>query len=122
MKQITAFIKPHMEGKVVSALHDLPEFPGFTVIEARGQGHGRGAGGSFVATEMNFAYHPRCVLIVTCEDEQAEAICRIIIENASTGLKGDGIVSVSEVAQLFRIRPGRLPEGAFATSKIKGSK
>lgn len=122
MKQITAFIKPHMEGKVVSALHDLPEFPGFTVIEARGQGHGRGAGGRFVATEMNFTYHPCHILIVICPDELAEAICRTIIENANTGLNGDGIVSISEVAHLFRIRPGHLPDGAFGVSGTKGHK
>ena len=38
---ITALIRPHMEGHVVQALHDLPEFPGFFVTEARGQGRGK---------------------------------------------------------------------------------
>ncbi len=121
MKQITAFIQPHMEGKVVSALHDLPEFPGFTVIEARGQGHGRGAGGSFVATERDLTYHPRHILIVVCDDEHVEALCRVIVKNASTGLKGDGVVSVSDVTLLFRIRSGQLNGGAFSAAGLKGA-
>jgi len=28
MTIVTALIRPHMEGRVVRALHDLPEFPG----------------------------------------------------------------------------------------------
>jgi hypothetical protein len=35
MTLITAFIKPNREGPVVSALHDLPEFPGFSLTEAK---------------------------------------------------------------------------------------
>lgn len=34
---ITALIRPHMEGHVVRALHDLPDFPGFTFDEVRGK-------------------------------------------------------------------------------------
>lgn len=43
---VTAFIHPHLEARVIRALHDLPEFPGFSVAEARGQGRGRGFGGT----------------------------------------------------------------------------
>ena len=44
MTLITALIRPHMEGHVVRALHDMPDFPGFTFDEVRGQGRGRGQG------------------------------------------------------------------------------
>ena len=50
MKVVTALIRPHMEGRVVTALHGLAEFPGFFVTEVRGQGRGRGAGGTYQAT------------------------------------------------------------------------
>lgn len=42
---VTALIRPHMEGHVVRALHELPDFPGFTLTDVRGQGRGRGQGG-----------------------------------------------------------------------------
>lgn len=104
MKQITALIKPHMEGKVVSALHELPEFPGFTVIErVHGQGRGRGAGGSFVATEMNLTFQVHAMLVVVCRDELVEELCRVIIKSAHTGHKGDGIVWVVDAFDFARI-------------------
>lgn len=43
MKRIGAFLQPHRVSKAVAALHALPRFPGFTLLDARGQGHGRGA-------------------------------------------------------------------------------
>jgi nitrogen regulatory protein P-II 1 len=54
---ITALIRPHMEGHVVRALHDLTNFPGFTFDEVRGQGRGRGQGGSYVASDEDITYH-----------------------------------------------------------------
>lgn len=45
MKKICAYIKTHRVGEVIAALHELPCFPGFTVLDGHGQGHGCGAGG-----------------------------------------------------------------------------
>lgn len=38
MKEIKAIIHPHMVHKVVQALRELEHFPGFTLLDARGQG------------------------------------------------------------------------------------
>lgn len=104
MKQVTALIKPHMEGKVVSALHELPEFPGFTIIErVRGQGRGRGVGGGFVATELNLTFQMHAMLVVVCRDELVGQVCGAIIRNAHTGHKGDGIIWVVEAGNFHRI-------------------
>jgi nitrogen regulatory protein PII len=110
MKQITAYIQPHMESRVVQALHELGEFPGFTIADARGQGRGRGAGGHFVPTVENFTYHRRSVLTVICADALADQVCRVIGENARTGRKGDGLITVSDLGQVVRIRDGRSPD------------
>ena len=104
MKMITAIIQPHMEGRVVRALHELPRFPGFTIHEVRGQGRGRGTGGSFRLNEYNLFYHKKLALEVVCEDDLVEEICTVILANAHTGHKGDGIVTVSEIHSLRRIR------------------
>ncbi|MDI4657447.1 hypothetical protein K9U41_13640, partial [Xanthobacter autotrophicus] len=41
LRLVTALIHPHLEARVIKALHELPEFPGFSLAEVRGQGRGR---------------------------------------------------------------------------------
>jgi len=87
---VTALIRPHMEAHVVRALHDLTDFPGFTVSEARGQGRGRGKGGAYVSSETNLTYHRFLELRLVCKSELADVICNRIASAAWTGRKGDG--------------------------------
>jgi len=112
MKEIKAIIQPHMVSKVVRALHELPHFPGLTVLEARGQGRGRGAGGSYKITEDDIDYHPKAVLEVVCADTLAAEITRTIQQTAHTGNKGDGIITVRELTEVVRIRTGEQQEKA----------
>lgn len=110
---ITALIKPHMEGRVVRALHDLPEFPGFSLIEARGQGRGRGLGGAYRATEFDFSYLRHLQLQIVCRNALVPQICNAIATAAWTGHKGDGIIFTTPANSLMRIREaGHPPEGA----------
>ena len=51
MKRIEAFLPPHRLAPVIHQLHELPRFPGLTVLNAHGQGHGRGAGGHYAYDE-----------------------------------------------------------------------
>ena len=106
---ITAVIKPAMEGRVVQALHDLPEFPGFTLTEARGQGRGRGAGGAYRATEYDFAYHHHVQLQIVCRSDVAPAICSAIAGAARTGQKGDGVIFTAPAQSFIRIREAGQP-------------
>lgn len=106
MKEIKAIIQPHMVSKVVRALHELPHFPGLTISDARGQGRGRGAGGAFKVTEDSLDYHPRTVLGILCADELAASITETIRHAAHTGHTGDGIITVTDLAEVIRIRTG----------------
>lgn len=101
---ITALIKPQFEGRVIHALHDLPTFPGFTLTEARGQGRGRGVGGSYVASEHDLVYQRHLQLQVVCAAFDAEFITRIIREMAWTGQRGDGVIYTVPVCSFARIR------------------
>lgn len=101
---ITAFIKPHMEGHVVKALHDLEEFPGFTLSRVRGQGRGRGAGGQFRATEYNFSYQEHLQIQIVCQTALVDDICDVIARAAWTGSKGDGVIFSQPLAHFLRIR------------------
>ena len=107
MKRIEAFIQPHRLAKVVSALHALPAFPGFTILDAHGQGHGRGAGGHF-AYESNegLLYHKRLCLLIICENGEATAVATAVAKAAHTGKSGDGLIAISDIRQVLRIRDG----------------
>lgn len=108
---ITALIRPHMEGHVVRALHDLPDFPGFTFSEVRGQGRGRGQGGSYVSSEADLNYHQFLELRLVCNSEVANDICARVASAAWTGRKGDGVVFTTPVYSFARIREaGRASE------------
>lgn len=112
MKEIKAIIQRHMVGKVVRALHELPHFPGLTLSDARGQGRGRGAGGSFKITEDDVDYHPKAVLEIICADNLAAEITRTLQHTAHTGRSGDGIITVTNLAEVIRIRTGEEQEKA----------
>ena len=109
---ITAFIKPNMEGHVVKALHDLPEFPGFTIDRIRGQGRGRGAGGQFHATEYNFSSQEHLQMQIVCREAISGEICSRIARAAWTGSKGDGIIFTQVVKNFLRIRTDGKQGGA----------
>lgn len=104
MTVVTALMRPQMEARVVSALHDLPEFPGFTITEARGQGRGRGARGSYLASELDLTYHRFLQIQVVCPQSAAAHIGSVIAAAAWTGQKGDGIVFTSSAQSFVRIR------------------
>lgn len=104
MTIVTALIRPHMEGRVVRALHDFPEFPGFYITEARGQGRGRGAGGAYKATEFDLTYHRYLHLQFVCRTAIAADICEVIAAAAWTGNKGDGVIFSTEADSFRRIR------------------
>lgn len=104
MTLITALIRPHMESHVVRALHDLPDFPGFTFTQVRGQGRGRGAGGHYVSSETDLTFHQFLELRLVCRTELADEIRDRIASAAWTGRKGDGVVLTTPVHSFARIR------------------
>ena len=112
MRTIKAIIQPHIVTRVVRALHDLPHFPGLTLSDARGQGRGRGAGGSYRVTEDDIDYHRKVILEVVCTDAHADSIVDLIRNAAHTGNKDDGIIIVSAVHEVIRIRTGDTQDNA----------
>lgn len=106
MKQITAILQPHRLEKVEEALHRQPHFPGFTLLNAQGHPRGHGAGHAYVADEWDPDHHARLVLLMYCADEHAPALVDAIEQAAHTGQAGDGLIAVTEVVDIVRIRSG----------------
>ena len=112
MKQITAIIQPHMLGRVEHALHELPHFPGFTLLRAQGHVRGRAADHAWHATEGDIDEHDNLMLLIFCSDPLAPRIVETVQRNARTGLRGDGLIAVQEVADILRIGSGEHGEDA----------
>lgn len=82
MKEITAIIQPHTLSRVMQALH------------------------AFRFTENNFSFHDKMLLLVTCEAVLADSVVAAIAQAARPGNKGDGLVTVKDVARVICIRTG----------------
>ena len=113
MKQITAVIKPHRAEKVIEALQALPHFPGYTLLEGRGQGRGRGPGGAHQVSLADIEDHEKSVLLVVCVDALAPDVVQTIRRAAHTGLPEDGIVWTVDLQQVMRIRTGETGRDAI---------
>ena len=106
MKEIKAIIQPHMLDKVMEALHSLPHFPGVTVSDCHGQGHGRGPGGHYQPAPRDVFFAKQVKLEVLCDDTMCDELVDIICRNAHTGNPGDGIMMVADLQRVVRIRAG----------------
>ena len=112
MKQIIAMIQPHRLENVEAALHLLEHLPGFTLFQAHGHPRGKGAHHAFTSNEWNPDAHDRLVLMIFCEDQHVEKLVSTIRDAAYTGNPGDGLIAVTEVVSLVRIRSGERDDDA----------
>jgi nitrogen regulatory protein P-II 1 len=104
MKEIRAIMQPHMLSKVMDALHRCEHFPGATVSDCQGQSRGRGRGGQYQATQETIFFAKKVRLDVLCSDEACDHLVDVIRKAAHTGNPGDGIIAVSDVGHVVRIR------------------
>ena len=112
MREIIAVIHPHMVSQVVHALHALEHFPGLTLVDCRGQGRGRGEGGTYQVTEEAIDYNRKVMLLLVCAEAFVPTIVETIQRAAHTGTRGDGLILVRPLAQTIRIRTGEQDEAA----------
>lgn len=106
MKQIIAVIKPHRLEPVAQALKLLDNHPGFTLFQAHGHQRGPGPHHADVAGEWQPVAHDNLVLMIYCDDSHALQVVETIRIAAHTGNPGDGLIAVSDVDSIVRIRTG----------------
>lgn len=104
MQQITAIFRSHRLEEVEKSLFELAHMPGFTVHSARGCPRGHGADRRFVADDWDPDRHDQVVLLIYCAVEHAETIVTAVRQAAFTGHPGDGIIAISDLIDLVRIR------------------
>ena len=103
MKEIKAYIRPEKIAQVVRAL-ETAGFKDMTIIDVHALGT--------LCDPERFAYsvefverHSRIVkLEMVVDDEKLGNTVRIILENAHSGLPGDGVLFVTDIHAAYRIR------------------
>ena len=106
MKQIIAIIRPSAVERVEHAMHELGHFPGITLLHVRGKSRGRGAGHAYEPVEWDIEEHDNVMMLVICPDELASLVVDAISGAAHTGRPGDGVIAISEISEVVRIRTG----------------
>ena len=106
MKEIKAIIQPHMLTKVIDFLKAMENLPGVTVSEVRGFGHSTSESASDNLVGEFIEYAKKTKLEIVVPDELAERVVQAIARNAHTGLPGDGLIFVSPVDDVVKIRTG----------------
>jgi len=108
MKEIIAYIKPHRLTRVTMALQKVKGLGGMSVSQVKG--FGRKNEEDSVRTEtddlLDFAEYTK--IEIFCPDEIAEELVSIIDKTATTGLRGDGKMFVSDVQRGFKIGNGEI--------------
>lgn len=111
MKLLKAFVRTHKLEEIVRAL-EAAKAPGITVSRVHGVGYGY-APNMFTLSESEMSRAQTMAKVeVVCADTQVDHLVDALISSAQTGLRGDGIVFVTEVERAIRIRTKE--EGAAA--------
>lgn len=104
MKEIKAFVKPF---KVNDIFHHLLDagFSNLTVSMAEGTGNLENSDPS-VSTHFSITDSQVAKIEIVCNKHDVDKIVAIISEQGRTGNPGDGIIYVSDVNQVYRVKDG----------------
>lgn len=115
MKQITAIIKPFTLGRVKDSLSGVDfDTGGMTVTEVKGFGRQKGHVEIYRGSEYEVDFLPKIQIDILVQDQHAEKVIDLIVNNAKTGKIGDGKIWVKPVERVVRIRTGEENEKVLA--------
>lgn len=113
MKRIIAIINPVMRDEVVAALHNVKDFPGASMTEAKGIRRGVHQKREERIEPLTLSFPDYIRLEILCLDTLVETLVDAIRSNAYTGKHGDGIIAVSPVETVLKICDGTTNEAAL---------
>ena len=106
MREIKAFIRRSMVSHVIKALRDH-DFKSVTVTEVEGTGRfTRPDNYAKPSLKFQLTHSEMSKMELVFKKEDVTKIAKIISEHGGTGEKGDGIIYVSEVEQIFKVSTG----------------
>lgn len=106
MKEVKAIIQPFLLSKVIDALQGIEGLPGVTVSEIKGFGRGRAHDAEEKVVDGDIEYARKVKLEIVVPDRLLDAVLEVVKKEAHTGRPGDGLIFVSTVDDVIRIRTG----------------
>jgi nitrogen regulatory protein PII len=104
MKKVEAVFRPERLDQVAYAL-DQAGFHGFTITDARGHGRSPDKVGEWRGVSYEMLVTHKLSITVIVEDTEVEPCIRAIGRGAATGHTGDGLITVTDLAAVYRITP-----------------
>ncbi len=112
LKKIEAIIREDKVNDVKDALADIG-IMGLNIFEVRG--HGRQGGIQLVGRAGTYQVNmlPKIQVNIVLSDRNIEAAINAILKSAYTGEPGDGLIFVSPIDEVIRIRTGERGQDAM---------
>jgi nitrogen regulatory protein P-II 1 len=104
-RKIEAIIREDALDAVKDALHEIG-IVGMNIFEIRGHGRQGGIDLSWRGTSYKMDLIPKIQINIVLSEENVEKTIDAIIKAARTGNPGDGIIFVSTVDDIVRVRTG----------------
>ena len=103
MKEIRAVIRPQRLPRLREVLRAVPGFPGMTISKAVGCGATVRHAPSNIREELT-DFTDKVRIEIVAPDEIADTLVECIVQVASTGQTGDGLVWVTDIQRAVFIR------------------
>jgi nitrogen regulatory protein P-II 1 len=104
MKEIKAFVRPNKVNEIVQQLKDKG-FENITLSSAEGTGKLQDEN-AFVSQKFSVTDSEIAKLEIVAEDEDVDTICAIICEYGCTLNPGDGLIYISDIEKVYRVKTG----------------
>ncbi len=105
MREIKAIIRRNITGIVVATLRN-EGFLSISMSEVEGTGKFTTTA-DVVVFNLPATYNKMSKLEIVCRKEDVQKIVEIIHKYGGTGEKGDGMIYISEVLQIYKVRTGQ---------------
>ncbi len=108
MKEIKAFVRVYKVDRIIEALQNLG-ITDFTIGDVMGVGkHLEDLADAEYSMEIIKKYSKIAKLELVCRADKVEKIVTVLRKEAYTGMKGDGIIYVTPVEMVIKIRTGAI--------------
>ena len=105
MKVLKAFVKPFKVNDILNQLLQAG-FPNITVSMAEGTGHFNSEESS-ISTHFSITDSKVAKIEIVCNENDVDKIVGIISQKGRTGNPGDGIICVSEIEKVYKVKTGQ---------------
>ncbi len=119
LKKIEAIVRPEVIEDIKSALF-AADVEGMTISQVQGAGNQHGWTEYYRGTEVLVQLRAKVKIEIVLPDERIDEVCRVILDNARTGVTGevgDGKIFIYQVEEAIRIHTGETGIDAILTSK-----